>query len=213
MMFISAGVDFGGSIKPMAPSTLREFVRESNQELFDTYIQCPKPLFAAVNGPAIGAAVTSATLCDAIIASETATFLTPFKNLGLVPEGCSSYNFPRILGPAVAKEVLEGRKLNAQEALEYGFVQYVASPDQLQAQAQKVAEEWVSQNLPRTAVKLGTLEKLLSVNAEESIALANAILDYPFMYNQAKFAYDKGKYAPWLLFKVLAGTKPIWSKL
>lgn len=197
----------------MSPSSLREFVRASNKELFETYIVCPKPLFAAVNGPAIGAAVTSATLCDAIIASETATFLTPFKSLGLVPEGCSSYNFPRIFGEEMAKEVLEGRKIDAEEALKHGFVQYVVPQDEVVQVAQQVAEEWIRQNHPRVSIKLGILEKLQAVNDEESIALANAILDYPFIQHQAKFAMEKGKYAPWLMFKVLGATRPLWSRL
>ena len=200
-------------MKPMSPSSLKEFVRASNKELFETYLVCPKPMFAAVNGPAIGAAVTSASLCDAVVASESATFLTPFKSLGLVPEGCSSYNFPKIFGEEMAKEVLEGRKFDAEEALKYGFAQYVVPQENVLEKAQEVAEAWVQQNHPRRSIKLGIKDKLMAVNDEESIALANAILDYPFIQHQAKFAMEKGKYAPWFLFKVLGATRPLWSRL
>ena len=63
-----------------------------------SYFQFPKPLIIAVNGPAIGACVTSATVCDAIVASEKATFATPFAKLGVPPEGCSSVHFERLMG-------------------------------------------------------------------------------------------------------------------
>ena len=56
---------------------------------FDMFLDFPKPIIAAINGPAIGASVTSATLCDAIImAEEGATLSTPFARLGVPPEGC-----------------------------------------------------------------------------------------------------------------------------
>ena len=68
------------------PSKLRKLAEESNYDLFDQFIAFPKPIFAAVNGPAIGAAVTSATLCDLVLASNSATFHTPFVTLGMVCE-------------------------------------------------------------------------------------------------------------------------------
>ena len=52
-----------------------------------------QPILIAANGPAIGACVTSATLCDGILASEKATFNVPFAALGITPEGCSSVHF------------------------------------------------------------------------------------------------------------------------
>ena len=68
------------------PQKLHEFIVKNNAAIFDAFLDFPKPLIVAANGPAIGACVTSATLCDAIIASEKATFSTPFAKLGIVPE-------------------------------------------------------------------------------------------------------------------------------
>ena len=73
--YYSAGVDLSNVMKPMLPSKLVMYLRDSNQKVFQTVIDFPKPIVAAVNGPAIGAAVTSTCLMDACFASPAATFL------------------------------------------------------------------------------------------------------------------------------------------
>lgn len=88
---------------------------------------CPKPLIAAVNGPAIGVGVTMLLHCDLIIAADTATFSTPFVQLGLVPEAASSLLLPATVGMAVANDMLlANRVLDAAEALRFGLVSRVA---------------------------------------------------------------------------------------
>ena len=80
--FLFTGVNLSGTIQLMHPQKLHDFILKNNAAIFDAFIDFPKPLMVAANGPAIGACVTSATLCDAIIASEKATFSTPFAKLG-----------------------------------------------------------------------------------------------------------------------------------
>lgn len=87
------------------------------------FIDFPKPLIAVVNGPAVGIGVTILGLFDVVYATDRATFHTPFVELGQAPEGCSTYIFPRIMGPGKAAEmILFGKKINAAEACKLGLV-------------------------------------------------------------------------------------------
>jgi enoyl-CoA hydratase/carnithine racemase len=137
--YYCAGVNLAETIKPMHPQKLWEMIDEKNRALFDVFLNFPKPIIAAVNGPAIGASVTSATLCDAIIASPNASFNTPFSKLGVPPEGCSSVHFERIMGLENKERMIgaEGWVPTAAEALEIGMIQEVVDDhEQLLSRAQ-----------------------------------------------------------------------------
>lgn len=107
-----------GGVEEMAKRSaelLRSYVK--------AYIDFPKPLVAIVNGPAVGVAVTLLGLFDLVYATERATFHTPFSQLGQSAEGCSSYTFPKIMGPAKATEMLLfNKKVTAVQACELGLV-------------------------------------------------------------------------------------------
>ncbi|KAH7485430.1 hypothetical protein KRP22_006581 [Phytophthora ramorum] len=92
------------------------------ENVVDTFITYPKPIVAAVQGPAVGIATTILGLCDLVYVKETATFHTPFTSLGQSPEACSSLLFPRIMGPARANALLLlGEKLSAKDAVDTGL--------------------------------------------------------------------------------------------
>ena len=101
---------------------------------------CPKPVIAAVNGPAIGVGLTMLLHCDLVYAAESATFDAPFVKLGLVPEAASSMLLSASVGMAVANDILlAGRKLTAQEAHDYGLVSRVFADGDLMAETRKIA--------------------------------------------------------------------------
>jgi Delta3-Delta2-enoyl-CoA isomerase len=92
------------------------------ERFVDAFIVYPKPVVAAVQGPAMGIAVTTLALCDLVYVSEAATFHTPFTALGQSPEACSSLLFPRIMGSARANAMLLlGEKMTARDAVHSGF--------------------------------------------------------------------------------------------
>jgi enoyl-CoA hydratase/carnithine racemase len=123
-----------------------------------------KPIVAAVDGIAIGIGTTMLFHCDHVLASNTATFSTPFIHLGLVPEGASSLLMPRTMGHQRAFEMLVmGRTMTADEARAAGFVNAVVPPGHTEAEARKVAREICA--LPAEAVALS--RKLLRLPPED----------------------------------------------
>jgi enoyl-CoA hydratase/carnithine racemase len=93
--------------------------------------QCPKPVVAAVDGPAVGMGAEFATQCDVRIASITARFAWNFVHRGLIPDtGAASWLLPRQIGfTAALRLVLSGEFLSADEALAIGYVSAVVEPD------------------------------------------------------------------------------------
>ncbi|KAF6026647.1 ECI2 [Bugula neritina] len=115
------------------PENMSKMAQDSSvllQNFVDAFINFSKPLIGVVNGPAVGVAVTTMGLFDLVYATDKATFHTPFSSLGQSPEGCSSYTFPKILGPMKAAEMLLfNKKISAAEACKLGLVTEVF-PDQ-----------------------------------------------------------------------------------
>jgi len=108
--------------------------------LVNRLIDFSKPIIVAVNGPALGIAVTALALCDIVYASDTATFTTPFMKLGFCAEGCSSLLFPQIMGVSKANELLLlGKTMNALEAERANLVSEVFPANTLMDQVLKRA--------------------------------------------------------------------------
>ncbi|MDF1561655.1 MAG: enoyl-CoA hydratase/isomerase family protein [Deltaproteobacteria bacterium] len=213
--YYSAGVNLGGTLKLGHPRELHAQIVKHNQALFDGFIEFGKPILVAANGPAIGASVTSATLCDGIIASEEATFSTPFAALGVPPEGCSSVLFEKLMGAATAERILgkEGWKPTGTEAKEIGLVQWVVPHGELLAEARKIAEGWIEEGRERGYRGGTSREELLAVNARESVQVADSFLSAPFLKGQYRFLKSKKKWAPAATFFLLWRTRPLWSRL
>merc|ERR1719516_887537 len=177
--YYCAGVNLSATIQPMHPRKLHKLIKENNQEVFESFLDFPKPIIIAANGPAIGACVTSASLCDAIIASEKATFLV---------------HFARLMGAEAAGKMLkEGWKPTAKEAEKIGLVKEVVPHEKLLSRAQELGEQWVKEGRKKMIPGGGSIKEYKEVNARESLELADAFLSYNFLNAQYEFLKSKGK--------------------
>jgi enoyl-CoA hydratase/carnithine racemase len=110
---------------------------------------CKKPVIGAINGAAVGVGVTMTLPMDIRMASDTARFGFVFARRGIVPEACSSWFLPRLVGISTAAEwCYSGRVFPAAEALERGLVRSVHAPADLLPAAIEVAREIADNTAP-----------------------------------------------------------------
>ncbi|HSL57921.1 MAG TPA: enoyl-CoA hydratase [Acidimicrobiales bacterium] len=101
-----------------------------------------KPLIAAINGPCAGIGMVTALMCDVRFAAAGAKLTTAFSRRGLIAEHGMSWILPRLVGPAVALDLLlSARVVLAEEALEMGLVNRVVAPDELLAETLAYARD------------------------------------------------------------------------
>jgi len=102
--------------------------------------ESPKLTIAAVNGPAVGLGCDIACMADIRIAADSARFGVPFVTLGLIPGDGGAWLLPRVIGASRAAEMLfTGDLIDAATAAEWGLVNKVVPPDQLMAEARRLA--------------------------------------------------------------------------
>jgi enoyl-CoA hydratase len=172
-----AGMDvtqFGGDLEH------RRRLVETSTGAFQAVGRCPKPVVAAVNGPALAGGFALALLCDIRIAAERATFGYPELPMGIPP----SYAAARAaLTPAAARELcLTGRVIGAEDALRLGVVSEVCADDELRERAFGIAQRIA--DMPRPA-QVETKQRILrdgerafgELFAEEERAFRAALLE------------------------------------
>ena len=116
-------------------------LRELYHPIISGIREMPKPVIAAVNGPAVGIGCSLALDCDLIWAAESAYFLLAFVNIGLVPDGGSTAILPARIGHARATEMgILGERVPAAQALEWGMVNRVCADGELESEASALLE-------------------------------------------------------------------------
>jgi 2-(1,2-epoxy-1,2-dihydrophenyl)acetyl-CoA isomerase len=134
----SSGADLKAGFDPA-----EDGMPDIHKELHDIYHpviagvrDLPKPVVAAVNGPAVGIGCSLALACDLVMAAESAFFGLAFVNIGLMPDGGSTAFVPPAIGKARAFQMaLLGERVPAARALDWGLVNWVYPDDRLMAEA------------------------------------------------------------------------------
>ena len=135
----SGGDTFNANARTDRPSGLQP---DGGGVLTLRMFECRKPLIAAVNGPAVGVGVTMTLAMDIRIAAENAKFGFVFARRGIVPEACSSYFLPRIVGISQALEwCYSGRVFPADEALRGGLLRSLHAKEELLPEARRIAKD------------------------------------------------------------------------
>ena len=141
----------------------------------------PKPVIAAINGAAVGIGATMTCAMDIRLMSTSARIGFIFGRIGVVPEACSSYFLPRIVGTAQALEwVYSADILTAEQAYAGRLVRSVHEPDELLPAAQELARSFVR---GRSAVALGLAKQLILRNAAASGPLEAHLSDSLAMWH------------------------------
>jgi enoyl-CoA hydratase/carnithine racemase len=153
-----AGADLGGGGATFAGGAGRserpEDHRDGGGVVTLRIFEMRKPVIAAINGPAVGFGVTLTLAMDIRLASSAARLGFVFARRGVVPEACSTWFLPRLVGIAQAAEwAYTGRVFSAEEARAGGLVSRVVAPDALLATARELARE-IANNTSAVSVAL-----------------------------------------------------------
>src|SRR5690349_712868 len=124
-------------------------VRDTGGQVTLAIYECTKPVIAAVNGPAVGIGATMLCAMDARLASDTARIGFVFGKIGIVPEACSSWFLPRIVGiPQALEWFYSADILTAEEAKDGGLVRSIHAPEDLLPAAYALAEKFTRNRSP-----------------------------------------------------------------
>jgi 2-(1,2-epoxy-1,2-dihydrophenyl)acetyl-CoA isomerase len=177
VVFTGEGKAFcsGQDLKSAPAGSKRSFL-DSLHKRYNPIIRAmrnlPKPIICRLNGVGAGAGCSLALACDLIIASEEATLIEVFVNIGLVPDSGSSYFLPRLVGTAKAFELCAmGSKVKADEALRLGLVNKVVPAADLDLAVKQYTDYFAT--APTKAI--GMIKKML---AKSATATLDDMLDY-----------------------------------
>jgi enoyl-CoA hydratase/carnithine racemase len=149
-----SGADLSSGDESFEKMGTQESHRDGGGVLSLKIYNCQKPLIAAINGAAVGVGATMLLPMDIRIASETARFGFVFARRGIVPEACSSWFLPRVVGISKALQwSFSGRIFDANEALQSGLISEVVKQDVLLRKAKEIAKE-IAQNTSAVSVAL-----------------------------------------------------------
>jgi len=171
----SAGADLkeiatGDARTPEGHADVRKVLTERYHPIITTIRTMPKPVVAAVNGPAVGIGLSLALAADLVIAKESAYFLLAFVNIGLVPDGGSSLFVPERVGFARATEMaMLGERVGAAQALQWGLINRVVADEAFEDEVAALRDRLASGPTRSYAGSKRQLNRWLYARMEEQL--------------------------------------------
>jgi len=133
------------------PEDVGNVLRNEYMPMLTRLRTMPKPVIAAMNGPAIGIGASFALACDIRIATPESYLLEAFVNIGLAPDGGVSWLLPRLAGTGIAYEMFfTGKPLSAADAHRLGVINRLVPADRLEQEVRELAGQLAAQ--PRGAL-------------------------------------------------------------
>ena len=155
----------GGDILETPPPKAKKFLNALHPAFLEIR-RVPKPVIAAVNGPAIGGGFALALSCDIIIASKSARFNSQYVLIGVSPDCGMSYMLPRLVGDKRASWLMfTGEMVDAQKGYEMGFVNQVVEDNQLLNEAHVIAKRLAES----ATLAIGRTKELINRSWHESL--------------------------------------------
>lgn len=178
----SSGADLKGGFEPAEDGLpdIRRVLHDHHHRAIAGIRRLPKPVVAAVNGPAVGIGCSLALACDLVLAAESSYFGLAFVNIGLMPDGGSTAFVPPAVGKARAFQMaLLGERIPAAQALDWGLVNWVYPDDGLLAAVETLlgrlaagpTRSYASSKLALNNSIYGDLDAQLELEAELQHAL------------------------------------------
>jgi 2-(1,2-epoxy-1,2-dihydrophenyl)acetyl-CoA isomerase len=169
----SSGADLRAGFDP-APDgrpDLGSILRERYHPIITGVRRMPKPVLAAVNGPAVGIGCSLALACDVVLAAESAYFLLAFVSIGLAPDGGASIFVPARAGGARAEMALLGERVPAATGRAWGLVDRLVSDDSFAAEVDALAERFATGPTRAHAAAKRQLNARVYADLEEQLEL------------------------------------------
>lgn len=163
----SAGADLKAGV-PDAAQAHSQLLEEYGPAL-TAIAEMPKPVIAALNGPAVGIGLAYALICDLRVMAESAYLQAPFNDIGLLPDGGLSWLLPRLLGYGRAFEfVADSRKLDARQCLDLGLINRIVADGRVVPEALA----WADALTQRPALALAATKKAMRAALSSTYAQA-----------------------------------------
>jgi len=153
-----------------SPEDVGKVLRNEYMPMLTRLRTMPKPVIAAMNGPAVGIGASYALACDIRIAVPEAYLLEAFVNIGLAPDGGVSWLLPRMAGTGVAYEMFfTGKPLSAMDAHRLGIINRIVPADRLEAEVRELASQLVAQPRQAMAAAKRAVNHALESSYEEAL--------------------------------------------